>query len=615
MTEARHETDFEAGLANPSIPAAGCWLLDAHGLLPDAADGSGPWRWDVTRGVGRMDVKRKLIVARADGNLGKNAPKAKPKSMQEFIRLVAAGRAYLARGAGEGAAAMHGRVEALRAAGHGIDTVADDLARALDALGPFLATLDPHAVEVSLSGGMPRHDLSCYAGLDRTVTPDAPLAAALRLEPLWPDTLARMWDRFGPRFAEAVADGPRPLRELLDGWLASSLGGADRVPGAHATAARLTRLDPAGMAGLRDAIKALPVNQGDPARVLATRVAALPPNWIPADAAEWVAFAACLPAVDVAMRRARGPAVATYLDAKGDWPGYARRLAAASGREARRLSGALKDVGDMHRSYAAQVLVPALALSGASPWRDRSGDVDAARTLLEDGRRLCRVLETSRRWHDHATLIAAALPRDGNRSTPTSWPVAWPEATLLGVTVRELADQASLDAEGAHGPDPDGLEGLGHCVGAYAYACLAGDCRILSLRDAVTGIRLSTAQVTHRAREPVAQHRGRRNDDAPDRAGNALAAYIRAVRDGVLHVATGNLAPVAVADDVTVAAGYDCIHPGSWEKVRDLWDPFVPRRLRKLTSADMAREFEHARRRSIYGDWRPIAEVSPSPVA
>lgn len=289
------------------------------------------------------------------------------------------------------------------------------------------------------------------------------------------------------------------------------------------------------------------------------------------------------------------------LGAGGDWLGLHARLTAAHGQGPDGLRAGLADLLDHHRSYASQVLLPAMLLHGHEDTADlrlmRGGVrgpsrvVRWAETLLSSGRGVRRMLEASRRWHADAARIRAAMP--ASTAMPDRWPRAWPTAVVHGVRVAEVTDREGLDAEGMRGADGHGDHGLAHCVGGYAAACLEGRSRVLSLRDAVDGTRLSTAEVCHDATGPhVAQHRGHRNATPPTRCMAALAAYVGDVADGRLNLDEAALAAVASSRPALTAAGYDFEAVGAWEAVRDAWDPHVPRHLRGVRSGDLARMME-----------------------
>ncbi len=275
------------------------------------------------------------------------------------------------------------------------------------------------------------------------------------------------------------------------------------------------------------------------------------------------------------------------------------------GRTFRAIANAFHDVGDLLDAFQDQVVAPACALAGAPvPVRAHRPDLEAtfhprddgrrmdvAHDLLFAGRSVTRILERSRAWHLGAGTRQAGMPLGGGHA---HWPAGLPDATVGDVEVRVLVTAAALTEEGLRGPDARGVMGLHHCVGGYAHPCVAGQVRILSLRGRDRDgreVRLSTAEVAwDEGPGPYAlQHRGARNEDPPPQAGRALSEYLRKVGTGELPVDRAGLAPLEVADDMVARAGYDWRRPGHWERVRDLWDPVVPRSLRGRSFGGYAR--------------------------
>ncbi len=464
-----------------------------------------------------------------------------------------------------------------------------EAAEARASLDPFVSRLDLRAVML-LRGRSPLSwpDVPILP-LSPGRGPLAPLAAALAWEPRFPQLLSTLACGLAPGCDDmvlplAVVEGPGATRALVRGCLRAGVPGQpDFDVACLRSADALSRLDASDVGRVEAALDKARRNEGterasrseDPVRHAARLLAHLPPDWVPGDAPSWLAFVACAPAIELVTRRAAPPHVARLLGAGGDWPGLLSSLTAAHGGKVDDLSHAVRDVADLTVAYDRQVLVPAHVLCGGQESSYLDG---AAATILLSGRGMRRVLELSRRWHAARRHMLEGLPPP--LGAPSSWPRAWPDATIGDVTVSEVTDRAGLEEEGADGPGSDGVPGLAHCVGGYAPDCLSGGSRILSLR-APDGTRLSTAQVTwDGARMRVVQHSGHRNALPPDGAVLALQGYAEGVGTGRLRVDEAALAPLAQIAGIEAKAGYDVTVPGAWETMRDRWAPFVPRTFR-----------------------------------
>ncbi len=155
-----------------------------------------------------------------------------------------------------------------------------------------------------------------------------------------------------------------------------------------------------------------------------------------------------------------------------------------------------------------------------------------------------------------------------------------------------LTGAGQLEDEGAAGTDRDGMAGLDHCVGGHAGACLSGASRIVSLRATRDGkrVRLSTAEFRPGRDGPdLVQHRGHANGPAPDVAKAALDGYVADLRSGRLSWDPDAWTPVGGGDPVTLAAGYDWATGDNWEAALQAWSPFIPRHLRHVDAAGLAR--------------------------
>ncbi len=592
-----HVPAFDSGLLAEDGSLVGCWLLDARDLLGPGhhvGEARDSVLWEVRRDGDRALVWR--TRTKAAPRPGDPPTSRKADSVQHWLRLMA--RARRAVDAPDGSDVF--------AAGDAM--VLRDLGSALDGIGPFMAALDPTAVRMALDGYLDREDPTGYALLDPFFDPGAPLARAIAMHPHWRLVLARVAQRHPTGLAAAVASGPDEVRTLIVRWLESSLYGGRQA--AH-VAVRLA--DDVETWSEKDRARLAAVTRGtkvrtlDPAFNLAFALTILPRDWEPVTVDGWLALAACGPAVEHVIGHAARGLAYVMLDARGDWPRYLSRLSAATGAGPDGLAGAMRDVGDMVAAYATQVLAAATRLAGDPEDRKLASGV-VARRLLTDGRRLCRILDTSRRWHLARHRMVAAMTTGPVPGVPDAWPRAWPTWRRGDVDVRELTSTADLASEGVTGPDADGMPGLGHCVGGYAGSCLAGSSRVLSLRRVRDGTveRLSTAEVSL-SDGSVLQHRGRGNREPPSDASAALAAYLEEVNEGGLTVDRSALAPVPGADGALARAGYDYAVPGAWERARDLWDPFVPRRLRGLSAERMV----DVMRATDRGRWVPVAPPLP----
>ncbi len=493
-----------------------------------------------------------------------------------------------------------------------VGSAIDDAARTLEAVRPFVETLDPRALSLCTDWYAPVLTPGAYAALDRTLQPDAPLAAAWVRHPFLKRSLASLWHGDPARFGARVAtDMDALVREAV----------ALSSPSLH--------VNPAVILGVEAALAAMPPDelallQGQAGRTVPTAVDAtvsvgrwmsiLPATSLPRGEEEWTACLACFPAVCHALRNAGPGRAVRMLGCQGGWRGLRDRLVRLLGSDLSCLATLLADVGDVATACAEQVLTPATLLAGT----DAHATEAEGYAFLFSGRTLPRILEESRDWHARSDDMRERLP-----SPPTAtsaWGAGLPGASYGGVTVTVLTDRDALRAEGATGDDPDGLPGLSHCVGGYAPQCLAGRCRIVSLRatgtDGVT-VRLSTAELAHEVTDGdatvrVVQHRGARNSTPPDAARRALDRYVADLASGVLPVDVDALAPMH-PDVALEAAAYDWREPGAWEAARDVWAPFLPRWARTATAVQVAACVAEAARRDQPWEARPF--LMPSAAA
>ncbi len=465
------------------------------------------------------------------------------------------------------------------------------LALRREAFSRYLATLDPEAVSLCATVGDHVFEVGLvFDGLDPSFQPDAPLRRALGMRPLMLTTLANAWDRDRGAFRTALAG------DALDALIAANVGKvwSGLLPILPEIDARLRALPPDVVGRL--VARTLHVGVDTP--IVTARVHAdLPPSWRPREEAGWRAFADLQPAFDALHGYRSFPKVdpscwAAALPCGGDWTRLEARLAHAAGVPPDRVDQALDDVKDLVFAFCSQVVEPGVWLSGemTSSRRNASYLHHLARDLLFRGRSLPRALEVSRDWHAAQDRISggiATLPG----APPASWPAGLPDAVCEGLRIVVLTDVASLVAEGARGPDRDGVPGLGHCVGGYGDRCRSGDLRVASLRRATSGgpfERLSTASLAVVDGDVcVVEHRGRGNAAPPPEATSALRRYVDDLALGTLAIDREALRPTPGTLAVEARAGYDWRAEGAWEAVLGLWGPVLPRPLRSMTPAGL----------------------------
>ena len=479
------------------------------------------------------------------------------------------------------------------------DRALADLRRALADVAPALDRLDPVALSLCLDGWDKRGN-GLYALLDTRTDPDAPLGVAHAMRPHFDVAMVTLQRVYRRAVRAATRDRDMgALDAILRRSMTVGTGGSARAADlGFRVSDAMDAMRPADLAmvheGCDERLGGGPGSGFDPPYALGRLLAGLPGDWVSRDGAGWVDCAWCMPAMTHA-HRGCGPGTAHLrLHAGGDWAGLRRRLSAAAGLPPSAgpaaLAKAIVDVGDMARAFDAQVLGPARVIHGIRSARDGR---EVAGALLHDGRTLRRSLEMSARWHAAQPVMQAALAALAG-AAPASWPAAMPDWSWDGVDLVVLTDAEMLRAEGADAPDADGVPGLRHCVGTYAGSCLSGHSRIVSLRRATAAgtVRISTAQLRF-SRNGLAllQHRGYANADPPREAHAALAAYASAIHDGRLAVDEAGLGPVPDGGLASGTAGYDIHGAGNWERVLALWGPHLPRHLRGVGSADMARLF------------------------
>ena len=496
------------------------------------------------------------------------------------------------------------------------------------AVGAFLGTLDPAARGlVDRIDTLDLWEADAYRMLDRTFTPDAPLAAAMAAFPDFPYLCAGACREDPDAFAAAVR-GSRLDRFLM---------GASGLP-RHlarllpAVAAALGGYDPIRVAVMTDGI----VGQ-DFAVTLAAYMEGLPPSWAPRDEASWHVAMDCVPVLSWA-RCLPGDAYRTVIDVRGDWVGFRDRLAAevtfphreaddaaATGAPAtlpEALATALEGVGDAARALSRQVVAPGVALarglphgttlrglipSGRGDGDDEPCDPDeeahAGLLLMACRRPLAATLRASASWHRRRQRIDdAILSLPGEVAAATSWPAAFPDHAERDGKGRDwrltvLTNVAALVDEGSPGKDAAGDPGLDHCVAGYADDCRSGRCRIASVRRLAEGRwhRAYTVEIVldGDGMPYVRQVGGYRNGRPGLGAAGFVTGYLAKVRLSSMAARSHarmleDMAPLPSAGTVSGRAGYEWWRPGHWEAARDAWVDLLPRGVRAMTAAEVA---------------------------
>ncbi len=466
-----------------------------------------------------------------------------------------------------------------------------------DVVRRLVESLDREAV-----GFVSRHDLSWvegrhWAGFDAGVDPARPLMRAIEEWPAFAEVTCQAWEDDVVAFRSRT--GPEGHLETVRLWLVGNGHASRRLSHGLADlhAASVARSG-ARLPNLWPAVR----NPGGTAIVSCLRVLEdLPPDWVPRDLGGWDAYLEAYPVVQAALRVLGGgrplPDAGDLLRAGQGWRRWLRDCAVGAGvlpvGDFRwGVVDAADDLVDPLAAYARQVLVPARCLAGClprdEPWSTdlHDGMVGAAAALLTSGRGLRRILEWSGRWHAHAhetESLLSMLP--GAVEVTPPWGAGIPDHARGDASIVVLTSPGALAAEGAAGPDEQGVQGLSHCVGGHVDRCLSGASRVASVRRRLvdgTTARSSTVEFSFREGVAhVAQHRGARNARPPGDDVELVSDYLAGLRrDGA--VAWGDLAPQVRRADVAGVAGYAWWEPGGWEAVRDAWDPHVPPALRGL---------------------------------
>ncbi len=524
--------------------------------------------------------------------------------------------------------AMNVALDVLKRAGHphpeGIEWYAEaqreSHARTADLVAAdaaFRATLDPAALALVESRRSRLGNLAvpgAWEALDATFQPDAPLRALMEPRPGLARTLTMAWAETPARLESAREAG------TIDAFLASR----SRLP---------RRLWPA-VAGAVEASGDMPDGEvpgarkdGDPVLAWVGKLAAMPGDWIPTDAAEWTAYLRCQPAIDWALERTSDPEeLSALLDHAGGWDAFEGDLSDAT--DGSDLRESLDVIPEMVEAFSRQVVIPALAVAGLFPDVDRWHATTAASTALTSGKPLAGILAEAALWQGRRDGIDAAIATlpHGAGST-SSWKAGFPDATYDGHEVVVLRDRLSLVEEGRDGRNPDGSEGLAHSLAARAADCAQGRARLLSIRTVLpdgTRERLSTVEVRweregSRNLYSVAAHAGPDRRPPGREAVQVLDRYVDDLRHGRL-APLDRFAFVSLGLREVDAAGYDVHAPGQWEAARDLWADFLPEAAMAMDATAFANAlvspFDDVDGPAWAPSWRPEPLGSPSwPVA
>ncbi len=474
--------------------------------------------------------------------------------------------------------------------------IGDMIARAREGAAAYLATLDPTSLALCRCTGTFSPGLFPHVGVARGPNP---LREALLTWPRLSKAIVALWSedpdafsRLGPeRAIEAASRGSGvPDRLVASVWEVDQaigrLSGIDRE--------RVTRA--AGMAACADGTGA---GLLDEPLALVRLCAALPPSWVPATPAGWDAFLDASGVVALALQGVRDrAALPALLNARGDWPWFAKRLRSVARDASNDPAHEFVEVSHVAEAMALQLVLPADALASGRP-RDAHpafGETRRAKVMAEHlvrgSRSVSSQIALSASWHRRAAAMraaVAALPH--STSVGADWAAGLPDMTHGVHDVRILVGERELLDEGARGPDAGGVVGLSHCVGGHAHRCRAEGLRVASIGTWTEGrrLRLSTAALRLLGgRVTVVEHRGRGNARPPPEAEAILGAYLDAISSGLLRVDPGALAPVPHGPSTLAeGCGYEWWAPGAWETVRDLWAPFLPRALRNASPAEL----------------------------
>ena len=444
--------------------------------------------------------------------------------------------------------------------------------------GPFLAGLDPAALEASRTDLGIRVDLYNHlaAGGDAEISKRRVQAARAvgALRELLPDLDA----------AKEAIDAGRPLLPALS----EDVRGLDKI-----SLRLLSKTDPAILraAGVspRDAVAALS----------AVRPDHHPDRGEGPSGARWSALLRTWRCIsDLASECRLDPKPLMAIEApvwlKGEVRDPVDRIAT---RDA---------VLGFHRHVLVPLAIDALARTGARPgdsgfpflvsgalgergWRG----TEILQSALLRGRTVSRMQELAKRWHAEGAAIGAVVaqkPQEEAGSASLSWePISPPWRSPSGILVAPLVCDKDLAAES---------DAMDHCVGRGGYLpkCLYESTHILSLRDAA-GARLSTVEVDMGDGSPrVIQHRGPSNAEPCAEAKGALRDWLSAcgkdipVDPGALSAAQDRRREQRGEHAVVELVGYDISKPRLREAMFQAYSFMLPRGERGMPLARWVEE-------------------------
>jgi hypothetical protein len=218
--------------------------------------------------------------------------------------------------------------------------------------------------------------------------------------------------------------------------------------------------------------------------------------------------------------------------------------------------------------------------------------------------------DAARRAREDAIRTAAALNAlgvDHGAIPPDGWP---PLCAITqapnGVYIVPLTEGALLRQEGFRGINPDGTEGLHHCVGGYSETCRRGG-HILSMRvitpDGLSFRRLSTAEITPIVygdkHIDVRQHYGRGNGAIPEASARAMEWFRGQIASGAVPLnydgIRQHLGSLGIkADDMAAVCGYEWREAERIDRAMAPWGKLVGKRYRKMGLDEFSAEPEIA---------------------
>lgn len=268
----------------------------------------------------------------------------------------------------------------------------------------------------------------------------------------------------------------------------------------------------------------------------------------------------------------------------GTWPsraaGMAWRWAEAHGLDASVLMGIPDDLGtegmeatlfgasDMGARFA-DTLLTALIDEGREP------ALAAGMAILFGGVGLGAVRTRVNRWHSRIDAFDRSLPHGRDMVT---WPALFDPYERDGRRLICLTSPSELRAEGADGPDGNGMQGLAHCVGGYGLACYAGASHVVSVRAMHEGgwHRIATIDFEYLPGRGllVRQMCGYGNRPPSFRAQGALADLCDGIVTGRVRIAREALER---RDPSGFDDGVDRSDRANLAATLEAWRPFLPK--------------------------------------